>query len=296
MIWVDRRQVDIPHCLDGPDSPGGRETKRAIEFFSQDGNENESFLFEVYRDKSIRYALNVLFNGKCAYCESKYIGTQPMDVEHYRPKNAIRNEDGIQKPGYYWLATKWENLLPSCIDCNRRRGQEFDDGGCGLAGKGSLFPIEDCQTRAREPEQEHNEIPLLLNPCEDYPEEHIEFFEDGSVRARLRDDGPSEKGKASIEIYGLHRIGLIQMRRDHGLDVLVQIIRVIKFIKRLDENVGNTGIRDDLVFELTQLYRLMDTSRAYSGMTYQLVKKYLPFVAQHNRSILGVTGNGCEGE
>ncbi|MEF9674035.1 hypothetical protein QNM99_25505 [Pseudomonas sp. PCH446] len=44
-----------------------------------------------------------------------------MDVEHYRPKGAV-SEDASH-PGYWWVAMDWDNLLPSCIDCNRKRKQ-----------------------------------------------------------------------------------------------------------------------------------------------------------------------------
>ena len=43
-------------------------------------------------------------------------------MEHYRPKARVSTEQG-DKPGYYWLAARWENLLPSCTDCNSPRKQ-----------------------------------------------------------------------------------------------------------------------------------------------------------------------------
>src|SRR5262245_40081226 len=74
-----------------------------------------------------------LFNGKCAYCETDIESNQPGDVEHFRPKGRVVDEEfepirinhpkwgEMDHPGYFWLAYEWDNLFPSCIDCNRYR-------------------------------------------------------------------------------------------------------------------------------------------------------------------------------
>ena len=104
--------------------------------------------FSYYKNDAVKARLVDLFHGKCAYCESFYSSTQPMDVEHFRPKGAVAEDD--EHPGYYWLAATWENLLPSCIDCNRQRNQ-FDvvEGETISLGKKDRFPIGG--TRARTP-------------------------------------------------------------------------------------------------------------------------------------------------
>ena len=101
--------------------------------------------------------------GKCAYCESFYAGTQPVDVEHYRPKGKVDGMAG--HPGYWWLAGRWENLLPSCIDCNRKRRQKTPKAADGLlvtllengdfdrqdtlsTGKATAFPLAEGSPRA----------------------------------------------------------------------------------------------------------------------------------------------------
>lgn len=59
-----------------------------------------------------------LFNAqhrKCAYCEKPEEQAKYRDAEHFRPKSL-----------YWWLAWTWENLLFSCMDCNREhKGEEF---------------------------------------------------------------------------------------------------------------------------------------------------------------------------
>jgi uncharacterized protein (TIGR02646 family) len=103
------------------------------------------FKFKVYG--SARESLMKTFGGKCAYCEGLIENTQPGDVEHYRPKGGVL-VDGELKPGYYWLAATWDNLLISCIDCNRQRKQLIKGLGRVKAGKLNQFPlVEEKKTR-----------------------------------------------------------------------------------------------------------------------------------------------------
>lgn len=130
MIRVRRDQP--PSVLTDEDGPGLRERAEAEAAYAeyleaiQDGAEDKGFKFSfsVYKHADVKERLEELFHGKCAYCESRYSSTRPMDVEHYRPKGRVAESEG--HPGYYWLAAEWTNLLPSCIDCNRRRNQ-FDE-------------------------------------------------------------------------------------------------------------------------------------------------------------------------
>src|ERR1039458_2761253 len=69
----------------------------------------DGFEFNAYRHADVKTALSKMTRGKCAYCEDDYDATQPVDVEHYRPKGAIETDAGMTKPGYWWLAAVWEN-------------------------------------------------------------------------------------------------------------------------------------------------------------------------------------------
>lgn len=148
--------------------------------------------------------LRKMFHDKCAYCESLLSNTQPGDVEHYRPKGRISNLDGtivklqgseVDHPGYWWLCYEWRNLLPSCIDCNRRRYHADDVA----AGKADMFPI--AGTRAETPQDPlDEEDALLLNPTDETfkPEDHFEFTENGKLGTK------SARGQSSCLILGLN--------------------------------------------------------------------------------------------
>lgn len=133
------------------------------------------------------------------------------DVEHYRPKGAVRQEPGSpeQLPGYYWLAYSWENLYLCCQICNR-------------SGKKDLFPLADPAARARSHHDDvAGESPLLLDPAgpED-PREHIRFRQELAIPL-------TEAGRKTIEILDLNREPL----RDERLKCLQQLVRLQNMVR-----------------------------------------------------------------
>ncbi|RDL49737.1 hypothetical protein BLJAPNOD_00845 [Ensifer sp. M14] len=179
------------------------------------------FTFSVYSHAEVKGRLNQLFGHKCAYCEGVLKGMLPMDVEHYRPKGRISTRSGtILSPGYWWLASAWSNLLPSCIDCNRERWHDEDNGVDHKHGKADKFPLAVGSHQAVAEGEEVLENTLLLNPAADDPQPHLTFkvIENDrmkeSVAVALTDHHGSadEKGIFSIDTYGLNRPGLVAVR------------------------------------------------------------------------------------
>ncbi len=285
MIQVDRTRVAVPAVLDGVDSKGEQERQKAAAFyadpakFKKDGK-FKNYDFEVYRDLEIKDRLNELFHGKCAYCESTYEATQPMDVEHYRPKGGYVVEEGgkklLKQPGYWWLAADWDNLLPSCIDCNRRRTQRFEDGEEASLGKQNLFPLHEEGKRAEKPDAEAQERPLLLHPCRDDPAQVLEFTKQGVVRPHP-EAGPFQQAmaKQSIEVYGLRRSGLVSVRGERRLKLLGHGKSAIKFFKRLRAAPGNELHRQDLADALCILLEYRRAEEPYCLMSRQFVDPLL---------------------
>lgn len=75
------------------------------------------------------------------------------------------------------------------------------------------FPIRDGRRRWRSPRGRNREEALLLNPCEDRPEEHLQFIAGGLVRP-VEIDEVAKRGRWSIEIYGLLRQDLVDARKE----------------------------------------------------------------------------------
>jgi uncharacterized protein (TIGR02646 family) len=247
-----------PAILTDPVRAGAGERARAIAFYADPANADEPFDFQAYGNEAVKRALNELFQYKCAYCESRYAALLPVDVEHFRPKGAVAVNGKRAKPGYYWLAASWDNLLPSCIDCNRARKQDVEGGDARLAGKESQFPLADEAKRARVPGQEAQEEHLLLNPCQDEPSAHIEWREDGFIIPTVIQGAPSSRGAASIEVYALWRSGLVLERAARARLILRDIERARRAIRILDRHPEDPDVE-------TQLTELLEALRAYGA-------------------------------
>ncbi|HZV75521.1 MAG TPA: hypothetical protein VFF79_17560 [Conexibacter sp.] len=264
--------------LAGEESLGARERERAIAFFADEANRDRRFrFFSAYKHRDVCHALAAAFHGKCAYCESYYAATQGDEVDHYRPKGRIRTPTGTERPGYYWLASTWDNLLPSCSDCNRWRWKDDHEGARMLSGKAEWFPLADEAARARRPGDEVHEDALLLHPYYDDPDEHLEFVDEGVVRsAPGRDGRPSARGEETIRVHGLRRHGLVTHRRTHLERVLKQLRGVLTAERRAAENLDDEALRMELEAQLTELRRFVDPTTPYSTMARQVIARWRP--------------------
>jgi uncharacterized protein (TIGR02646 family) len=262
-----------PTSLVGDDSIGGRERKRVIDFYANAANADEPFTFRAYKSVDVVQQLNDSFGGKCAYCEGSWEGTAPVDVEHWRPKGGYAADGRLKKPGYYWLAAEWMNLLPSCIDCNRERTQEFQDAPPHLAGKANKFPLPSEKRRATAVGREHLERPRLLHPYLDDPAEHLEFLDEGAIAARRTGSSRSRKGVASIETYGLQRIGLVNRRfaRQREIEMWMEVVR--RSARRFQQS-PSSETQQDLQDDLGRLETYRDPGGEYSAMAVQMIDAF----------------------
>jgi hypothetical protein len=187
----------------------------------------------------------------------------------------------LQKPGYYWLAASWDNLLPSCIDCNRERMQKIPDEAEPTklkiikVGKANHFPLVDEAQRRLSHKSKKREEPLILDPTLDKPEKHLEFTAEGIVRPALIRKKPSPKGGASIKVYALQRIGLVQERRARARMVLAQMQRVQEQIEDFKLRPNDKQLEQRLNRELAELKRYTQPEEPYAGMARQIVKNFL---------------------
>lgn len=294
MIWIDRTQEPRPRVLDPDGRPVQEERAAAVEHIEKQREMKDPHAllsgfknFKLYKHREVKAALTRLFHGKCAYCESHYATTQPMEVEHWRPKALVvlEVEGGRERRlGYWWRAADWENLLPSCIRCNRE-------------GKANLWPLADEESRANprgcpdlDPVCDEHETPLLLNPCRDDPAHHLEFVADGVVLPRPQEHGGtgeaprcSRKGEASIRVYGLNRVALIQSRREiyleiqHRIELVLQLTVILDSLR--DRDLADDDDLPDLVGDLIEheirtLTEYGHPDRPYAQMARQLTERF----------------------
>ncbi|CDX20236.1 conserved hypothetical protein [Mesorhizobium plurifarium] len=273
MRAVNRNEVFLPASI----LKRGEAELASVKLHIADANPKKGvFDFQVYKDEEIKKALHKLFHGKCAYCETFYSASAPVDIEHFRPKGAVSEDKN--HPGYWWLAMSWDNLLPSCIDCNRKRKQLiltekrssladlWNEGRLARAvqgmqsGKKDSFPVRGTRLR---PEEKHydQEQALLINPCADDPRLYLSFgkVQRGSLPLAISLDAeePHSRGNISIQVYGLNRLALVQDRTrvlrqlEFLSDVVLELSAVIDKIATLPEHVKTE--LDRVPYRLKQL-------------------------------------------
>lgn len=175
-----------------------------------DGGPKWSLIKSVYMD---------LQHHKCIFCEcpefDRQRGTYNLDVEHFRPKNAVdlwpKADAPKQYPfatggtggSYYWMAFDPCNYAASCKECNSRYKSNFFP----IAGVRGLAGTQASDLRA--------EDPFLCYPLGDWdddPEQLIDF--DGLI-AKPASDDPVKRRRAEviIDFFELNEREALQLER-----------------------------------------------------------------------------------
>jgi 5-methylcytosine-specific restriction endonuclease McrA len=206
---------------------------------------SQRFRFEAHFDPLFKGALLDVFHHKCAYCERRFIHTE---VDHYRPTSGVL--DNPDHPGYWWLAAEWNNLLLACQTCSHR--------------KRNRFPLEQEKHRAlNETDDLAAEMPLLLDPCTDFPEEHLVFDDFGGVGSTTL------RGQTTISVLGLNSADMIEMRRHVAEQVLGEFEPIITWMLTMAKGRVR-GLPDEM---LGRLAELVDSRVEFSGMKRQIVRR-----------------------
>jgi hypothetical protein len=182
--------------------------------------DGEKYTTTYYQDDEVLNALRAYsidkdtFNeeideAKCYYCESFSEVVATLQVEHYRPKAKICDENNLEIEGtcgYYWLGCEWSNLLLACPKCNGSgaKGNKFPIKGTRRIEENPInyaedTPIYDRSNCYADISPLKDEDPLLLNPEVDEIVSRFRFSKDGEI------EGVDDKGKMSVRIYTLDR-------------------------------------------------------------------------------------------
>ena len=205
----------------------------------------------IYGCVEIRRVLETIQNGKCCYCESKPLATSSGRIDHFRPKGAVRQYKGGDRirPGYYWLAYRWDNLVLACEECNLK--------------KSDCFPLRDPEQRARNHlEGLDKESPLLLNPyVAAEPSVHLAF--DGAA-CQPR----TECGRVTVALLELNRPGLQEERQ-----------RVLNTLKCLSA-IARRGIGCDI--DPLEAGRMVESYGRPDAPYSAMVRDYLSALEEEN--------------
>ncbi|MBO6515435.1 MAG: AAA family ATPase [Bacteroidia bacterium] len=174
-------------------------------------------------NEAILRDLDVVFNGKCAYCETKVYVSQfekhnpELEIltsfDRFRPPYGARDfERGFDPDHYWWLAHEWENMYLACPAC--------------MDNKATWFPLEGERGKPTSPHVllKRIEYNLLIDPCDENPDEHLRFDLNGEVVPT------SNKGDATITVLDLNRFSLVNDRLD-----------VITEFRQLESNLTTIG-------------------------------------------------------
>lgn len=135
------------------------------------------------------------FKYKCATCEIS-LNIRTVISDSWRPRQNAMDFDGkFSADHYWWLAYVWNNKYCLCPSCNKFKGTWFPV-------EGKRAPLKTSYSVMIKKEES-----LLVDPCIDYPEEHLLVDETGKLICL------SKKGETTLEILKLNRQDLVAARK-----------------------------------------------------------------------------------
>jgi len=195
--------------------------------------------------KTVKRDLADMQLRKCCYCERRTVPDH-NDVEHYRPFSR-----------YWWLAWTWANLLFACAPCNRKGGKV--DRFPLAVGSGQL---------AYDAQPPGGESPLLLDPTQDDPREHIHFEKVQSLG--WTPIGKTERGRESIKVLGLNRD---TYRDDFNHHVKFVVMPIVADIRR--EYARGTNLNFVAYWHL-KCAELLDPNRCFRALSEDVLRHEFP--------------------
>ena len=254
-----------------PEYFSSKEIKTEIDKMTEYYNQKVDIRLQLkYRPKyslnnQIRDLLLHSFNFKCAFCENQLSERKSIHVERFRPSiNAMDLNGKIEEDHYWWLRYEWSNLFLICRDCNQK--------------KSNLFPIR--KKRALPYTRGYllnNEEPFLIDPCLDYPEEHFLFDYNTGLMA-----SNTERGRLTIDIYGLNRQSLLQQRVKEIKNINIQLSGILSKTKnKKDIQITNSCSQN------VNIERNLITLFKDSTQPFLLIKRqYIVFLLSENQHLL----------
>lgn len=200
-----------------------------------------------YAHETVKEALQEIYGNKCAYCEGDITAVSSPRIDHFRPKNRIKEQK--ESLGYYWLTYEWTNLIQSCEKCNGKKSNHFplSNENTRVASLPKLneggIPVHEW----RNPTGPilGNEKRLLLNPEWDDVESYFYFTSDGKIHS------DSEEGKTSIRIYDLNRNRLVYARKKTS-DQYTE--RIDRYLKEYETNPDKESGLSKLLEKIEELF------------------------------------------
>lgn len=284
---MDRGVVATPKSFADPSAAVRDEATLAVAYYKVRlpwTGTHTAYNFECYRPDDVKNALRALAGGNCAYCESKIGAVGAAEVEHYRPKGGVANLPA--HPGYWWLALAWENLLPTCRDCNKSLRQHIVQPGMTRAevealldrrardshGKAEQFDI--LGTRAVGATCNHDvEDPLLINPCSKDPSDHLKW--DFAAELTLIEPAPTAGGFSRYGAYTIKTCALNRAKLVLDRIAPMRLMRSLRddIFRRLNRWSGNQSEFASILESVNVLAEFAKPDAAYAGMAAAYIRE-----------------------
>ncbi len=223
--------------------------------------------------------LNEYYHFKCAYCET----ICKPEIEHYRPKGEVSSGVGTPKTlGYYWLCYEWSNLIPSCHDCNNRKGIQFPVRAVrATPPQLTIYTIIPNDFSSHK-QKYISEQPYLIHPELDDPA----IFLGAQIDPNLNGinivglDGHDMRGEKTIKICDLNRKDL-QLKR---LEVLNNFINSVNYLFEMlsSQIISSEKFEAGLLF----LFEKLNERSRDEKEQYSLMHKYILESVEHFNQIV----------
>lgn len=177
-----------------------------------------------YNHKDVKKSLKIMFNNKCAFCESYITHIDYGQIEHFKPKTK-----------YPELCFEWTNFLLSCSVCN------------GKSNKGEHFPTD-------------QEGGPLINPVNEDPDDFFKFEYDDITKQFLLLP-KNERANTMLKIIKLNREDLAEKRT---LDLSKIINLIMEIIQNKPEKITlleqEFSIKDEYYAFINTIFERLKTS------------------------------------
>lgn len=229
---------------------------------SDDKQRSEFITKHSHMWRDLKAELEKISSNKCWYCEAENIRGD-LHVDHYRPKSKVRNKDGTESYGYWWLAFNHTNFRLACSYCNSSHTGPDGDA----KGKAAQFPLFRESDRVTSPDSNINdELPFLLDPTNPSDPSLLWFADDGKAISRTPEsDGfLYQRAVVSIEILNLNEVKIVEARKK----LWNQCHELIERGDRAYAHYKNGSISGKTDFEqvIREIRRLIYSSAQFSAM------------------------------
>ncbi|MBL4660109.1 MAG: hypothetical protein JKY19_07115 [Alcanivoracaceae bacterium] len=287
MIFITRSDPPLSLDLTKDTSAASKELTKAENHLILEGTPLPVKKFKAYSTIEVRDALKDLFHGKCAYCESQIAGSSQTDIEHYRPKGAVKEKK--DHPGYWWLAMNWKNLVLSCMHCNQSRRQlilssdlseeeirqAITNNDLQTTGKKSSFPTKDDKWIQDNHEDISTEKPLLIDPTVTKPEPLFKW-KDNQHFAIVEAVNDNLKAQKTIEVLGLNRRWLCEQRMTKQIIlsmITIDIREAIEDMRNASTDAVAQAFLTSIKRDINKLAALGDSRQTYAAMARNYLSK-----------------------